>query len=94
MCLENRRLSLSELLEGLGGWGQSVSFYGGWVGRGCYSDVRLPPNGHLGVRPQGQGAWNYHPQRTGFDSRPPQLSQVRINGHLVLVSVSGPHTGV
>lgn len=65
-----------------------------WCRRGCYSDVRLPRNGHLRVRSQGLGAWNYRPQRTGCDSRPPQLSQVRINGHLVLVSVSGPHTGV
>lgn len=30
VCLENMRLSLSEPLEGLGGWDQSVSYYGGW----------------------------------------------------------------
>lgn len=54
----------------------------GEEGVSILNNVRSPSKGHLGVRPQGQVAWNHHPWRTGFDLRPSQQSQVRIRDSL------------
>lgn len=93
LCLENRQLSLSEPLEGPGGWEQSVNYYGGWEEVGTLMrDCPVTGIWESGLRDRGPGTTTHREQDLTRDL--PSCHRLSINGHLVLVSVSGSHTGV